>query len=180
MSLAHPTTVDEFLNYRLNRLLAASGAMTVLLCEGRYGISRREWRLIAMLAAHGPLSPTELAEHANLERARVSRHIATLVDRQLIRRFKVDADGRRAKVELAPAGQALYQALFPESVRFNQQVLSVLSEAEIASFESTLSKLTQQAERIAAQRPIAEKADRRHGGSKRLSHQLGVAKPAGS
>ena len=78
MSLAEPATVHDLLNYRLDRLLAKSGSMIVRLCEGRYGITRREWRLICLLAAHGAMSPSELSERAHLERARVSRHITDL------------------------------------------------------------------------------------------------------
>lgn len=168
MSLANPRTVDDLLNYRLNRLLAASGAMVIRLCEGRYGISRREWRLVAMLAVHGPLSPSALAEHCHLERSRVSRYITELVERQLLQRRPVPGDGRRAQVMLTPAGESLYQQLLPEAMHFNREVLSALSLEEMALFESLLAKLTDKAERIAASRPVAEKADRRNGGSRRM------------
>jgi hypothetical protein len=53
LSLRQPRQLDELLNYRLLRLFAVSGAPVVRLLEGRYGISRREWRLIALLAARG-------------------------------------------------------------------------------------------------------------------------------
>lgn len=168
MSLSDPRTVDDLLNYRLSRLFASSGAMVIRLCEGRYGITRREWRLIALLAAHGAMSPSELAERAHLERARTSRHITELTTRHLIRRRQDPEDGRRAAVELTAEGQQLYDELFPQSVHFNCQVLSALSPSELDAFETALAKLTETAERIAAARPVAEKADRRHGGARRL------------
>lgn len=168
MSLAHPRTVDDLLNYRLSRLFAASGAMVVRLCEGRYGITRREWRLIALLAANGAMSPSELAERAHLERARTSRHITELTARKLIQRVSDPKDKRRAQVALTEEGRQLYDELFPQSQRFNGEVLSVLTPAELAAFDVTLAKLTQNAERIAAAKPVAEKADRRHGGARRL------------
>ena len=40
MTFAHPETVEDLLNYRLNRLLASSGAMVTRLCEGKYGITQ--------------------------------------------------------------------------------------------------------------------------------------------
>ena len=168
MSLADPRTVDDLLNYRLSCLLASSGAMVVRLCEGRYGITRREWRLIALLAAHGAMSPSELAQRAHLERARTSRHITELSARALIRRRVDPRDGRRAEVELTAAGQQLYDELFPQSAGFNCQVLAALAPGELAAFEEALAKLTEAAERIAAAKPVAEKADRRHGGARRL------------
>lgn len=48
-----PTQLDELLNCRLLRLSAASGTPVLRLLEGRYGIARREWRLLALLAARG-------------------------------------------------------------------------------------------------------------------------------
>ena len=168
MPLDRPRTVDDLLNYRLARLLASSGAMTTRLCEGRYGITRREWRLIALLAAHGAMSPSELAERAHLERARTSRHITELAQKRLIRRVRDPQDRRRAEVDLTEEGRRLYEELFPQSVRFNREVLAVLSPAELAAFESALDKLTGNAERIASAKPVAEKADRRHGGARRL------------
>lgn len=168
MPLSDPRTVDDLLNYRLSCLLASSGAMVTRLCEGRYGITRREWRLIALLAAHGAMSPSELAERAHLERARTSRHITGLAERQLIRRVQLTHDGRRARVELTDQGRQLYEELFPQSVAFHAQVLAALAPAELAAFDTALAKLTEAAQRIARARPVAEKADRRHGGARRL------------
>lgn len=168
MSLAQPATVDDLLNYRLSCLLASSGAMTIRLCEGRFGITRREWRLIALLAAHGAMSPSELAQRAHLERARTSRHITELVARKLMRRARDPQDGRRAEVELTAAGRRVYEELFPQSAGFHRQVVSVLTPRELQAFDQALAKLTENAERIAAARPVAEKADRRHGGARRV------------
>lgn len=168
MPLHQPRTVDDLLNYRLSRLFAASGAMVIRLCEGRYGITRREWRLIALLAAHGAMSPSELSRRAHLERPRTSRHITELVEKGLIRRVADPEDRRRAEVDLTTEGRRLYDELFPQSVRFNCEVLAVLSPGELAAFEAALDKLTDNAERIAAGKPVAEKADRRHGGARRL------------
>jgi DNA-binding MarR family transcriptional regulator len=168
MSLADPRTVDDLLNYRLSRLFASSGAMVVRLCEGRYGITRREWRLIALLAAHGAMSPSKLALSAHLERARTSRHITELAARKLICRVPDSTDHRRAQVDLTEEGRQLYESLFPQSVSFNCQVLSVLTPSELQAFEHALDKLTMQAELIASAKPVLEKADRRHGGARRV------------
>lgn len=168
MPLAEPRTVDDLLNYRLSCLLASSGAMVTRLCEGRYGITRREWRLIALLAARGAMSPSALAQQAHLERARTSRHISELVGKKLIRRVSSTEDRRRAEVDLTDEGRALYDELFPQSVRFNKEVLAALTTEEVQAFERALDKLTECADRIAAARPVAEKADRRHGGARKV------------
>lgn len=168
MSLADPRVVDDLLNYRLSVLLSASGAMVTRLCEGRYGITRREWRVIALLAAHGPMSPSELATRAQLERARISRLITELVAKRLLARVGDAEDKRRATVQLTPEGRALYDDFFPRSVDFNNQVLAALDPGELQAFDAALSKLTEQATRIFAARPVPEKADRRHGGARQV------------
>jgi DNA-binding MarR family transcriptional regulator len=169
MSFAQPATVDDLLNYRLSCLLASSGAMVTRLCEGRYGITRREWRLIALLAAHGAMSPSELAQRAHLERARVSRHITELVAKKLLARVPLDDDKRRARVELTARGQKLYDELFPQSVSFNNRVLQALAPSELAAFDVALRRLTAVAEQLSRSQPVPEKADRRHGGSRRIA-----------
>lgn len=168
MTFARPATVEDLLNYRLSRLLESSGSMVTLLCEGRYGITRREWRLICILASHGAMSPSELSQRAHLERARVSRHVGDLVAKKLVVRAGLEGDKRRARVELNERGKKLYDELFPQSVHFNNLVLAALAPDELAAFDSALARLTDAADRISSSHPLGEKADRRHGGSRRF------------
>src|SRR3954471_12491299 len=62
--------------------------------------------------------------------------------------------------------------LFPESVHFNNLVLSVLSNSELRAFEAALDKLTRNAEDIAEAKPVAAKADRRHGRGAHVARAL--------
>jgi hypothetical protein len=43
--------------FRLSRLLAVGGAAVVRLCEGRYGITRREWAVLSLLWEQQGQSP---------------------------------------------------------------------------------------------------------------------------
>lgn len=169
MSFSRPVTVEDLLNYRLNRLLASSGALVTRLCEGRYGITRREWRLICILADHGAMSPSKLAERAHLERPRVSRHVSDLVAKKLFTRVGDSVDGRRALVGITPRGRALHADLFPQSVALNNRVLAALSSLELAALDNALLKLTVAADDLIKSSPLQEKADRRYGGRRRGS-----------
>ncbi|MFC5499458.1 MarR family winged helix-turn-helix transcriptional regulator [Caenimonas terrae] len=179
MSFARPATVEDLLNFRLSRLLESSGSMVTRLCEGRYGITRREWRLICILAAQGPMSPSQLAERAHLERARISRHVGDLVAKKLVDRVGLAGDKRRASVALNARGRQLHGELFPQSVHFHKLVLEVLAPAERAAFDLALSRLTQAADRISASQATGEKADRRHGGSRRVGAGAPTSLPDG-
>lgn len=167
MSLKRPRDLDDLLNYRLARLMAESGAPVVRLCEGRYGISRREWRLVALLAAHGESSPSALAERGDLDRARTSRAIGSLVRKRLVRRVPLPGDARRALVALTPAGRALYDELFPVVADINARVLEVLEPPLAAALDEALRRLTAHAAEL--NRVVARdvQADRRRGGRQR-------------
>ena len=49
--LSAPQGLDDLLLYRLSRLLGVAGAPVIRLCEGQFGITRREWRVLALLPA---------------------------------------------------------------------------------------------------------------------------------
>lgn len=167
MTLSRPRNLDELLNYRLMRLFALSGAPVVRLCEGRYGIARREWRILALLAVHGPLSPSALAESGDLDRARTSRAIGSLVSKKLAKRVPQPGDGRRAVVALSDAGRRLYDELFPQVAEINRQVLSVLDAPLVDALDDALRRLTEHAADVNRTYALDVQADRRHGGSRR-------------
>lgn len=181
MSIATPEAVNELLNYRLNTLMAASGALTTRRCEGRFGITRREWRIVALLAVDGPLTPTELSERASLEPDRVSRLFTSLREKRLVTRTPDALDRRRVRVELTGRGRDLYDRMFPVSVGIHQAVLGVLTAQEMQVLDDLLSRLTERARDLNIQDERVYKADRRRGGSRRVAAgpRVGGLFPAG-
>lgn len=177
MSLIAPKSVEDLLNYRLARLVSATSAPGVRLLEGRFGISRRQWGLLGVLAQHGAMSPTELSRHSHLEPSKVSLHVAQFVARGLVHRETNVGDRRRAQLELTDAGRQLFESAYPLLVDLSRTLLEALSPEEANALDTIMRKLGDAAERLSAQHPIPEKADRRRGGS-RLARS-GQALPAG-
>lgn len=171
MSFEAPATCDDLLNYRINLLLASSGALVVRLCEGRYGISRREWRLIIVLVDHGPLLPSELALHSHSDRPQVSRAINDLLGKGLIQRVSDAGTGKRARIDLADKGRALYGELFPRAVNINNRIMQVLTAEQIRAFDEMLRLLTESARQVFESDRTLEQANRRQGGSRRAGFQ---------
>jgi DNA-binding MarR family transcriptional regulator len=165
-SLRQPQHPDELLNYRLRRLYALSGAPVLRLLEGGYGIARREWRLISMLAANGASSPSTLAEQAQLDRPRTSRALSRLCRKGLVARVVQPGDRRRAQVALTPAGQAMVAELFPQVAALNRAVVAALDDAAVQALDAALTALTAQAERINAEQIQHLGADRRAGSAR--------------
>lgn len=168
MSFEQPTCCGELLNFRIARLLSFSGALQIRLCEGRFGISRREWRLIAMLADFGPLAPSELAEHARTDRPQVSRAVHGLEAKGLVARQATEqGTGRsRVRVQLTDKGWALHRELFPLTAEINSRILGALSPDQIRALDAALDTLTVAAQQVCQTYPLTEKADRRSGGGR--------------
>lgn len=165
--LRQPRRLDDLLNFRLHMLQAVSSAPIVRLLEGRHGITRREWRLLALLADRGPLSPSSLAEQGQLDRARTSRSIGMLVSKQLVQRVALPSDPRRAQVSLTPAGRQLYDTVFPQIAAINAQLVSALDDATVDALATAIDSLKVKAQALNLALATDIKAGRGQGGSRR-------------
>ena len=101
-------------------------------------------------AEHGGTDGLELAKfveavRALLDRARASRVIGALVDKGLVLRRPVPGNRREATLHLTERGRACYDALLPQVAAINRELLSVLSDAEVAGLDEALRRLTAQA-----------------------------------
>ncbi len=163
--MAQPRVLGDLLLYRLSRLSGAASLPAVRLCEGRYGITRREWRMLALLAEGGSMHPSDLAVQAQLDRARTSRALSALVAKGWVRRTVQASDHRYAHVVLTDSGQHVHARLFPEIAGLNREVLSVLSEKDISALDAMLQRLQAQAEQLAATCTLP-KAGRQRGRSR--------------
>jgi DNA-binding MarR family transcriptional regulator len=159
-------SVDDLLLYRISRLSAAAGVMVVRLCEGGYGVTRREWAVIAKLHAQPGLLPSELAEQMHRDRARTSRTVTALLRKGLIERVTLPSDRRSARLSLTASGQRLYAELMPQVQAINGQILSALSAQEAAQFDGLLERLQAQTQALQGQlHPVLPKTQRRLGRS---------------
>lgn len=141
-------SIEDLLLYRMGRLSSTAGVMVVRLCEGGYGITRREWAVVAQLYENGSLSPSLLAERMHRDRARTSRTLTALVRKQWVLRTVPAHDRRSALVNLTPAGRQLYEVLMPQIQAINSQILSALQPNELSNFDQALAALQGQAQAL--------------------------------
>ena len=164
--LTHPRTIDDLFLYRISRLLVTGGAQVIRLCEGTFGITRREWRILALLAQGDGLVSSELAGRAQLDRARTSRTVTVLAAKQLVSRNPRPGDRRSVMLSLTPAGRALFDALFPQVAVINRSLLGALDDAELERLDTALDRLQARADTLvqAPARLGGARGDRRSGG----------------
>ncbi|MBS0447783.1 MAG: winged helix-turn-helix transcriptional regulator [Proteobacteria bacterium] len=170
-TLREPRSLLDLVNYQMHMIESYSASNVTRMCEGEFGITRREWRFIALLAALGAMAPSDLAVRAGLDRSRTSKALMALLAKKLIVRRSQPGDRRRAQVTLTADGQALYARMFPRVIEVNTTLLSVLSDEDVATLERVLPVLRRQAIAIVNSGLVAAQADRRHGGS--LKHWKG-------
>ena len=167
--LTDPQCHDDLLNFRLKRLFTLGGAPAIRLCEGQYGISRMQWRLVAALVEHGPMSPMEVVQYTGIEQARVSRQISELQHKALVARRVAHEQGRRWELSATQSGHELYVALFPQLAAINRRLMAALTEDEALALELALDKLTVRAREVLLEGDgVPVKTERRLGGSRRF------------
>ncbi|WP_425291560.1 homoprotocatechuate degradation operon regulator HpaR [Aminobacter anthyllidis] len=88
----------------------------------QHGVSEQQWRVIRVLGEQSPLDATELAERASILAPSLTRIIKALEERKLITRGKVEGDGRRVMLAIAPKGQVLIAEVSPESSAIYDEV----------------------------------------------------------
>jgi len=94
--------VGDLLDQRLNAEL-----------EARHGLSLRSFEVLLFLAVFAPdsrLRMSELTKEAPLSQSRVSRLVADLEARGLVKRTPADTDGRGVTVAITPDGLEKFKA----------------------------------------------------------------------
>lgn len=119
-------------------LLTLGGAPAIRLCEGRFGVARMEWRLLAALAEDGGMPLSALVSRTAIDQARVSRAVQRLVGKRLVQRTPVarsplrqpgERVGSRQLLALTDAGHGLYREMFPALARINSRIMAALAAA---------------------------------------------------
>ncbi|HEU4827357.1 MAG TPA: MarR family winged helix-turn-helix transcriptional regulator [Dongiaceae bacterium] len=133
--------LEDFLPYRLsvttNRISRAFAAHY----EQEFGISIPEWRVIAVLGAFAPLSSNAICERTAMDKAKVSRAVASLLKRGLIQRDAHATDQRLIQLTLSKTGRKIYEAIIPRARAIEAEVTKGLSKTDIAALHRILDRI---------------------------------------
>ncbi len=104
-------------------------------------ITKSEFRLLVNVALKGPLSPSEIAKVIGLDRATVTRTLATLVKKGLVSTHRDKTDQRSKSLLLTEKGRSMCDELIPPMKAFGIYLDSALTEYEKRSLRRILNKL---------------------------------------
>lgn len=138
---AAPLDLDRFLPYRLDILAEAVSRALSRIYKEKYGLAVPEWRVLAHLGQFAPITAKAIAGHSRMHKTKVSRAVAELERRGLLRRMGSDQDGREEPLALTPKGKAAYDDLAPKAAAFARHLLDDLSATERRALESAIDRL---------------------------------------
>ena len=134
------TLADELA--RLSRLLHAFKTGTVS-GSGPEARERAAHVLLFPLTRLGPLRQGALAELVHADPSTVSRHVASLVERGLVRRIADEQDGRASRLVVTPAGEGVVDQMRAERDGLLAQVTADWTTDELAVFRRQLHRFVQ-------------------------------------
>jgi DNA-binding MarR family transcriptional regulator len=138
----HPVLeLERFLPYRLSVLSNRVSQSIASAYAGRFGLAVTEWRVIAVLGRYPGLSATAVAERTAMDKVAVSRAVARLLERGLLRRELHGDDRRRSVLALSRAGHEVYDQIVPLALDYERALLQPLAPDERQALDRLLAKL---------------------------------------
>jgi DNA-binding MarR family transcriptional regulator len=84
----------------------------------------------------------------DLEKSKVSRVVALLLDKGLLRKHEDPEDQRSFYLTLTPAGKKLYWAMYADAVARNEQWMAALPQKQRGQFLASLDRLIQHSQKL--------------------------------
>jgi DNA-binding MarR family transcriptional regulator len=137
--------LQDYLPYRLSVAANAVSNLIARAYEDRFDLKIPQWRLIAVLADEGPLTPQVICERTIMDKVTVTRAAQGLLERSLIRREPNSSDGRSHRLVLSASGERLYGQIAPLALEYETQLLAGVDQREIKMLERQLRRLEQAA-----------------------------------
>ena len=107
----------------------------------RHDISEQQWRVIRVLAEHGEMDATQLAERALVLGPSLTRMIKSLAGRKLLIIRRDKKDGRRTLLAASAKARSLIAGITPESTQIHASIESRFGKPEMEKLLDLLEKI---------------------------------------
>ena len=133
--------LESFLPYQLSVLARRISRGLARLYAVRFDLTVPEWRIMTVLGRFPGVSANEVCELTAMDKVRVSRGVARLLQFDRIRRDSDPRDRRRSKLYLSDAGQEVYEQIVPVAQAYEDKLMAGLDSAEVRTLEILLGKV---------------------------------------
>jgi len=134
--------LQRYFPYRLARLAEQVSLALAEVYSERFGLSRQEWRVLAVLGARSEIATKEVSPLTTLDKMQVSRAVQGLEARGIVSRISDPRDRRERIVSLTAAGRSLYRRVVPLALEREAALLAVLTPQERQALGRAMHKLS--------------------------------------
>jgi DNA-binding MarR family transcriptional regulator len=134
--------LEDFLPYKLSVAANRVSRLFARRYSEAYGLTIPEWRVLAMVGRFGTLSPSAVGEWTAMDKVKVSRAAASLVERGLLKQTQDPKDGRGRLLRLTRKGGAVHRGVVPLACELEEQLSGGMSRTEWAGLLRALDKLS--------------------------------------
>jgi len=140
--LGPPAALMERLSFLLKRTFALLEA-TIEPRLARLGVNGREFGVLMLLQAEGPVSQQRLADRLGVDRTTMVALIDALEEKRLVNRHRNPSNRRAYVLEVTAAGRKRLREALQAVELAEQETLAPLSAAESATLTRALQRLVQ-------------------------------------
>lgn len=141
--------LEDFLPYRLSVTANRVSRAFAKRYAEEFGLTIPEWRVLAVVGDSSPISAGEIVGRTAMDKAKVSRAVAGLLDRDLLRRAVNPLDQRRHMLAHSRKGRQIYETIVPRALALEAEVTQELSAEERRLLTALLQRLIRQATLLA-------------------------------
>ncbi|MEM7661970.1 MAG: MarR family winged helix-turn-helix transcriptional regulator [Pseudomonadota bacterium] len=123
--------LSDYLPYRLSVLSNTISRKIAETYEAEFGISMRQWRVMAILGECPGLNATDISERAAMDKVAVSRAVSSLIEMNVLRREATQSDGRRSCLYLTERGEAVYARIVPMAARYEDELTAAMDGEDV-------------------------------------------------
>jgi DNA-binding MarR family transcriptional regulator len=126
----------------------------------KFGLRTAEVGIMAVVGASSPVSFKMACVETDLEKSKVSRVVAQLLNKGLLKKHEDPADQRSFHLTLTAAGKKLYWAMYADAVARNKLWIAVLPKKQRAQFLASLERLLQHSQKLLEEERSADTSAR--------------------
>ena len=142
--------LESLITYRLTRIADTLVRAASQVYRAKHGVTLTELRLLATIGRHQPLAVNEASRLTGIDKAWVSRSLATLVKRKLVVRQPHPSDSRIVLLTLTQMGKTKVQQIVPLAAARNERILAALSKRKRTMVNEILDHLQVKIEELLA------------------------------
>jgi DNA-binding MarR family transcriptional regulator len=116
----------------------------------RHGLGANEWYVLMTLDQYGEMTAKAVGARLGMHKTKVSRIVATLLERGLISRRLSHADLRQALLHLTPLGKTLNDECMLLAVDLERRLGAAIAGADREVLDRNLAKLAGRAQQMAS------------------------------